>query len=52
MNGSYVFFLTGVFAVCLAMCFGYLYVQSEISQTRSEISKLKTDISTVASQND
>lgn len=41
MNGSYVFFLTGVFAVCLAMCFGYLYVQSEISQTRSEISKLK-----------
>ena len=52
MNGSYVFFLTGVFAVCLAMCFGYLYVQSEIAQTRSEISKLKTDISTVASQND
>ena len=39
MNGSYVFFLTGV-------------LQSEISQTRSEISKLKTDISTVASQND
>lgn len=52
MNGSYVLFLTGVFAVCLAMCFGYLYVQSEISQTRSEIADLKTNISTVVSQND
>lgn len=52
MNGSYVLFLTGVFAVCLAMCFLYLYVQSEISQTRSEISQLKTNISTVVSQND
>lgn len=52
MNGSYVFFLTGVFAVCLACALDIYMYSSEISQTRSEISKLKTDISTVASQND
>lgn len=52
MNGPYVAFLAVVSAVCLLMCVAYLYMQSDISATRSNIAQLKTDISTVQSQND
>lgn len=52
INGVSVFFMALVAVVCLVMCVGYLYLQSNISETRNRISLLKTNISTVQSQND
>ena len=52
MNGPYVAFLAVVSAVCLLMCVFYLHLQSDISGTRTNISELKNQISTVQSQND
>lgn len=52
MNAANAIFLVVVSVACLLMCVGYLYVQSEITQTRSEIASLKNQINTVASQND
>lgn len=52
MNGTSVFFLAAVSFACILMCVLYLNVQSSISATRANISSLKTQISTVQSQND
>lgn len=52
MNAPYVAFLAVVSVVCLLMCVMYLNVQSDISATRTSISGLKNQISTVQSQND
>ena len=52
MNAPYVAFLAVVSAVCLLMCVMYLNIQSDISETRTSISDLKNEISTVQSQND
>ena len=51
MNAPHVAFLALVSVVCLIVCFSYLFVQSNITATRSSISQLKNDISTVQSQN-
>lgn len=52
MNAPYVAFLAIVSAVCLIMCVCYLNIQSDISETRTNIATLKGQISTVQSQND
>ena len=52
MNAPYVAFLAVVSIVCLLMCVTYLHLQSDISETRTNIAGLKTQISTVQSQND
>lgn len=52
MNAPYVAFLAIVSAVCLIMCVCYLSVQSDITKTRKNIALLKSQISTVQSQND
>ncbi len=52
MNAPYVAFLAIVSIVCLVMCVTYLRLQSDISATRTNIASLKTQISTVQSQND
>ncbi len=52
MNAPHVIFLAVVSLVCLAMCVAYLHIQSDISKTRTSIADLKTQISTVQSQND
>lgn len=52
MNAPYVVFLAVVSLVCLLMCVMYLNVQSHISETRTSISGLKNQITTVQSQND
>lgn len=52
MNAPYVAFLAVVSAVCLIMCVTYLHLQSDISKTRTGIADLKTQISTLQSQND
>ena len=52
MNAPYVAFLAVVSVVCLLMCVMYLNMQSDISETRTSISGLKNQISTVQSQND
>ena len=52
INGVSVFFMALVAVFCIATCVAYLYLQSTISETRDSISKIKTDINTVQSQND
>ncbi len=52
INGVSVFIMAIVAAVCIAMCVAYLYLQSDVSETRSNIAKIKTDINTVQSRND
>ena len=52
INGVSVFFMALVAVFCIATCVAYLYLQSTISETRESISKIKTDINTVQSQND
>lgn len=52
MNAPYVAFLAVVSVVCLLMCVMYLNIQSDISETRTSISGLKAQISTIQSQND
>lgn len=52
MNAPHVIFLAVVSAVCLLMCVTYLHMQSNITETRTSIATLKTQISTVQSQND
>ena len=52
INGVSVFFIALVAVFCIATCVAYLYLQSTISETRESISKIKTDINTVQSQND
>jgi cell division protein FtsL len=51
LNGAHVAFLAVVSIVCLMMCVAYLYIQSNITATRSNITDLKDSISTVQSQN-
>lgn len=51
MSAPHVAFLAVVSVVCLIMCVSYLYVQSNITATRADISELKNEISTVQSQN-
>lgn len=52
MNGPYVFFLAAVSVFCLSMSVVYLGVQSEIANTRKQITKLKNDISTLTAKNE
>lgn len=52
MNGAYVFFLAIVSVFCLSMGVVYLGMQSEISNTRGEITTLKNNIHTLSSQNE
>lgn len=52
MNAPYVIFLAAVSLVCLIMCVTYLHIQSDITNTKSSVSELKTQISTLQSQND
>lgn len=52
MNAPYVAFLAVVTTICIVMCVVYLSMQADITQTRSNIASLKTQISTVQSQND
>ena len=52
MNGMSVFCMGMISLACILMCVVYLNVQSQISESRSNISELKTQISTVQSQND
>lgn len=51
MSAPHVAFMVVVSIVCLVMCVAYLYVQADITATRSSISELKNDISTVQSYN-
>lgn len=52
MNAPYVAFLAIVSLACLIMCVTYLHVQAQVTGTRDKVSELKTQISTVQSQND
>lgn len=52
MNAPYVLFLAAVSLVCLVMCVTYLHIQSDITNTRAAVAGLKTQISTLQSQND
>ena len=52
INGVSVFIMAVVAAFCIAICVSYLYLQSNISETRDNITKIKTNINTVQSQND
>lgn len=52
MNGPYVFFLALISIFCLSMGVIYLGVQSEISNTRAQITTLKTNISTLTAKNE
>lgn len=51
MNGPYVAFMIVVTFVCILMCVAYLSVQSNIRETRDNISGLRAKISTVQTQN-
>lgn len=51
MSAPHVAFLIVVSVVCLVMCVAYLYVQSDITATRTSISELKNEINTVQSYN-
>lgn len=51
MSAPHVAFLIVVSVVCLVMCVAYLYVQADITATRTSISELKNEISTVQSYN-
>lgn len=52
MNAPYVMFLAAVSVVCLIVCVAYLHIQSDITNTRAAVTGLKTQISTLQSQND
>lgn len=52
MNGAYVFFLAVVSVFCLSMGVMYLGIQSEITNTREQITELKNDISTLTAKNE
>lgn len=51
MSAPYVAFMVLVSMVCLIICVAYLNIQADITATRSNISELKSDISTVQSYN-
>lgn len=52
MNGPYVFFLAVVSVFCLSMGVVYLGVQSEVANTREQITELKNDINTLTAKNE
>ncbi len=52
INGTSVFIMGMISLACIVMCVVYLGMQSKISETRTNISTLKSQISTVQSQND
>lgn len=47
-----VLFVSIVTALCGGVIMAYLFLHSSISETRNNIAKIKTDISTIQSQND
>lgn len=51
MSAPHVAFMAMVSIVCLLVCVAYLYIQSDITATRTSISNLKNEISTVQSNN-
>lgn len=51
MSAPYVFFLIAVTCICIGMCVTYLNIQSNIRATRDNISQLRTNISTVQTEN-
>ena len=51
MSAPYVFFLIAVTCICIVMCVTYLNIQSNIRATRDNISQLRTNISTVQTEN-
>ncbi|MCR5429853.1 MAG: cell division protein FtsL [Eubacterium sp.] len=52
INGVSVFIMAIIAVCCIATIVAYLYLHSAVSETRNNISKIKTDINTVQSQND
>lgn len=52
LNASYVSFLAAATIFCLAMCISYINVQSQISETKTRISSLESEVSLLVSQND
>ncbi len=52
INAGSVLFITIIGILCGATIMTYLFLHSSISETRSNIAKIKTDINTVQSQND
>jgi cell division protein FtsL len=52
INGMSVFIMGMISLACILMCVVYLNIQSKISESRTAISELKSQISTVQSQND
>lgn len=52
MNAPYVVFLAVVSMVCLLVCVFYLNMQSQITNCRENVASLKSEISTLQSQND
>ncbi|MBE5922124.1 MAG: cell division protein FtsL [Lachnospiraceae bacterium] len=52
MSAPYVLFLVAAAILAVCMCVAYLNIQLEISETKSNISQLKSTIDTVTSQND
>lgn len=52
MNGAYVFFLAIISVFCLSMGVVYLGIQSQITNTREEITQLKNDINTLTAKNE
>jgi cell division protein FtsL len=51
MSAPYVGFLVVVSFICLGMCVLYLNIQSRIRTTRDDMSELRTNISTVQTEN-
>lgn len=51
ISAPHVAFMAVVSIVCLIMCVSYLYIQSNITATRTNVSELKNNISTVQSYN-
>lgn len=52
MNGAYAVFLAVAVVFCLAMCIYYLSIQAQISETKSNINSLSSDITTLTTQNE
>lgn len=52
ISGTSVFIMGLISLACILMCVVYLNIQSKISESRANISTLKTQISVVQSQND
>ena len=52
INGAYAAFLAVSVVVCLALCIYYLNVQAQIKETRSNISSLSSEITTLTTENE